>query len=340
MAFSCSPSRQILFVVSFAVTNASSTSNFSSYCDQKRTPNANVPPARDFQLVGEQLKKGLSGDSLRPQGVKAGKNITVHYLKNSDGLFYEKGLPIARVAKIEISAPVQKVVEMFMDNKNRSEWDATCSVSQIAISKTTGENVNYILNKSSALSPARDFAFVSIELPSAIVGINNFNAKVVVSRDAANEVPRRGVRAQVNSIMVMEPVGLYKTLVTYVVEASPGGWISYFPSLANLLAGNALVMFLDGLKGSLEESDATESMSIEDAARTRFNRNLTRASRTTSIVDDVGVTKADLRSTVALLERKLAELRRVESADKIDLSELRDRVSKDLQKARERLDHD
>jgi hypothetical protein len=57
-------------------------------------------------------------------------------------------------------------------------------------------------------------------------------------------------------------------------------------------------------------------------------------------VDDAsGVDKEDLRTTIAVLEAKLASLRNTEKTEKIDLSELKKRVERDLKKARAELSH-
>ena len=57
----------------------------------------------------------------------------------------------------------------------------------------------------------------------------DFSSIVLFSKDASDKLPRSGfnvVRGKINSLLIAEPVGTTKTLVTYVVEMDVRGLIA------------------------------------------------------------------------------------------------------------------
>ena len=86
-------------------------------------------------------------------------------------------------------------------------------------------------------------------------------------------------------------------------------------------------------------------LSVEEAARRKFAKDQIRAAnresggdKNISLVDDgVLAQREDLLQAVVMLEKKLADVRRMESSDGLDLSELKARISADLSKAKKRL---
>ena len=101
-----------------------------------------------------------------------------------------------------------------------------------------------------------------------------------------------------------------------------------------------MLKFLLNLKRRSEQSSReSEGLSVEEAARMRFQQKQKQAA-SSSILDDLntsGVSKADLQQTVHLLEKRLADLSRQEKAEGLDLSSLRAKIQDDLTSARERL---
>ena len=103
---------------------------------------------------------------------------------------------------------------------------------------------------------------------------------------------------------------------------------------------------LSYLKSSLEYDEMAEfeGLSVEEAARRKFAKDRIRAANRESggadgisVIDDVQAQKVDISNTIALLEKKLADVKAMESKEGLDLSELRARISGDLAKAKKRL---
>lgn len=165
--------------------------------------------------------------------------------------------------------------------------------------------------------------------------------------DASKEAPNSWlyVRGRTNSVLLVEPKGENITSITYVVEKNPAGWAFISSAISNFVAGQYDVLVLSDLKRVLEQksNDEEEGLTVEQIARRRFENKLkqeAKAKEAKSIVDDPsGVSKEDVRATVAVLEAKLASLRAMEKNEKMDLSELRHRVEADLKKARTALSH-
>lgn len=190
------------------------------------------------------------------------------------------------------------------------------------------------------LFKARDFAFNICRVPGGMVGLRDFMSVAFINVDASTVVPptASAVRAKHNSILVLQPINAETTEVTYVVEVQANGWIPSF--VAEFFADN-LVSTLRSMKAELEAAENNEeaSATIEEAARLRFKRHLAQkeGKHSTTIINDVTSNVEDLRVAKAALEKKLQEIRKAKSTEGLDLSELENRVKKDLNQISERI---
>ena len=178
-------------------------------------------------------------------------------------------------------------------------------------------------------------------LPSAaLVDKDTFTALVFVNIDASKEIPRSWlyVRAKQNSILLLEPKGAHNTKVTFCIEKDPQGW-ALSPLLANLALGSTPVTVLRDLKKALEKEkeDKDAELSIDQIALKKFKEKLDKEKKIDSIVEDYSVARDDLRATLTLLEEKLIRVKKTESFEKIDLSDLKSRIQSDINKAKENL---
>lgn len=309
--------------------------------------------------VSQRLRSALTNPSIlrdRFKAKSAGNNETrkigdlkIFTLFNKEGKYQfegDGGLPIARVATMEISGEPASVADLIEDVSNRKGWDETLVDSQKTITKD-GDAINYLRGKPGYVVPAREFVFTQSRLNGAVVG-KDYSAIVIFCKDASEKLPNLSlnrVRGRINSLLILEPLGLTKTKVTYLVEMDGGGVIAKWllgNGFSNFIAGDAPVAFLTSLKKAAEGDIMNESLSVDEAARLTFTKSLKkRDGFGTSIVDDVGLASAtsreDLKETVRVLETRLAEVKSSERAEKLDLSELRRRVSNDLEKAKQQL---
>ena len=69
----------------------------------------------------------------------------------------------------------------------------------------------------------------------------------------------------------------------------------------------------------------------------KFKEKLDKEKKIDSIVEDYSVARDDLRATLTLLEEKLIRVKKTESFEKIDLSDLKSRIQSDINKAKENL---
>ena len=240
------------------------------------------------------------------------------------------------------------MADLFEDMNGRKEWDATCANSQKTIS-SDGTTVCYFRGKSGVLAPARDFSYTMSRLQGGVVG-KDFSSIVLFSKDASDKLPKSGfnvVRGKINSLLIAEPIGTTKTLVTYVVEMDVKGLIASYllgRNITSFFTGDTPVQFLTSLKSAIEEDSVDEAISVEQAARLAWQKKLKKreeAEKGTSIVDDVGLaseSKEELQATVTLLEHRLKELNKL-SGDLVspELDKLKSRVRTDLGKARSQL---
>ena len=304
--------------------------------------------------VSQRLRQGLNPKFQRPR-LSRSKNAALKSFTifNRDGGYTldpddKLSLPLARVATIEVKGRPSDVADLFEDITGRKGWDATCADSQKTTS-SDGTPVCYFRGKSGVFVPARDFSYTMSRLQGGVVG-KDFSAIVLFSKDASDKLPRAGfnvVRGKINSLLIAEPVGTTKTLVTYVVEMDVSGMIASYllgHSLTAFFTGDAPVQFLARLKAAIEEDNVDETISVEEAARLAWQRKLRKrdeAEKGTSIVDDVGLaseSREELQGTISLLENRLKELNKL-SSDLVspELDKLKARVRTDLSKARTQL---
>ena len=269
--------------------------------------------------------------------------------RDGDYLFDKKGgLPIARVATCEIKGELEAVAEKFADIANRIEWDKTAAEAHPVVSKEDGISYNYFRGKAGWIVPARDFVYTTVELPAAIIGLNDINAKVFFNRDCSEKLPRNSswnvIRAEQNSMLVLQSASVTSraTKATLLVECDPRGWSQIFGSgTMDWLAGDSTVQSLKYLKEAVEtETESDEGMSVEEAARMRFMKKQQRENAIggdTIAAEISPAAKEDLEATVKIFEARLQKLDAEERKEGIDLSELKGRIKKDLAKVKARL---
>jgi hypothetical protein len=300
------------------------------------------------QRLRSGLNKGILRERFKAKNTKGSQEspLKVYTLFNKQGQYKFEGegsLPIARVATIEINGSPDAVADLFESSNHRNEWDKTCAESQKTITKD-GLPIHYFRGKPGLVVPARTFVYTQSRLSGAVVG-KDYSAIVIFCKDAHDQLPGwswNKVRGKLNSLLILEPQGLTKTRVTYLVEVDQGGVIAKWllgNNASNMIAGDSPVAFLTSLKVAAEADIMDESLGVDEAARLSFQKQLKkRDSFGSSIVDDIGLasqtSKADLQETVRVLESRLAELRKSERADKLDLSDLKRRVRDDLDKAK------
>jgi len=298
----------------------------------------------------------LSHDSLiRLKGCEAKSGLSIYALRlglEQGNKFSADGLPICRIAIIEVLAPVESVAEAYEDMKARVEWDTSCAESKSvplslqsnsSSSSSGGVKVHYTRGKAGWLVPAREFLFLSGRVPPALLGLPNYNALIIVHKDysdddlpASSLLPKSltVVRGKQNSMLVLEPISANRTKVTYLVEADAKGMIaSLLPaSLVDFLAGDGLVLFLSSLKARAEDKDEDESLSIEEIARRRFEKKLAKEnSKNRPDLEDVLASKAELLEMEKMMVKRIATLQSPDDAA------LRKRIEHDLKKTRENL---
>jgi hypothetical protein len=87
-----------------------------------------------------------------------------------------------------------------------------------------------------------------------------------------------------------------------------------------------------------KDKDSIENMtmSVEQIARKKFEKSQKDKNKETTI-EEVTIYKDDLIATIKMLEAKLSDISKTERNDKIDLTQLKDRVRSDLIAARNKL---
>lgn len=260
-----------------------------------------------------------------------------------------KAKGIIKIGQIIIDKPVEVVAQTWENHVKRKEWDKKiCSNSEVISCKLNGQPtqpIYHLVLNSIFPIPSRDFAFTLHRSPGIIVGNSDFQSLVLVNLDASHLIPGSwimSIRGSLNSILYLEPLGTQKTRVTYVVQLDPGGMLSIFPYLASLTIGNNLLSSLTNLKRHLE-IDSTNinddsNLSIEEAAKKIFEGQLEKKlgkKRPEDIFDNIS--KEDLKETIRISERRLADIKHVEKAEGMDMSDLRHRIEEDIHKMKDRI---
>jgi len=270
--------------------------------------------------------------------------FTLYDKQSGSYTFGSTGLPIARVASVEIKGDVKSIAAMWSDAQARQQWDKTAASTSITVSAEDGVQYSYFRGKAGWLIPAREFVYTSVALPPAVVGLNSINSMVVFQKDAHDKLPSSGawavVRGKMNSLLVLEPVGHSRTKATLLVEcdAKGLGWL-LGSSAVDFLAGDSTVRALWWLKVAIEEDLGDDSLSIEAAAQKRFTRKQERERELGATIVDHGSanSKEDIQETVRILEARLQALSRDEKEAGLNLGDLKARVRADLAKARAKL---
>ena len=96
---------------------------------------------------------------------------------------------------------------------------------------------------------------------------------------------------------------------------------------------------LRDLKKALEKEneDKDGALSVDEIALKKFKEKLNKEKKIESIVEDLTVSRDDLRATLHLLEEKLNRVKKTETLEKIDLSDLKSRIQSDINKAKDNL---
>jgi hypothetical protein len=244
-----------------------------------------------------------------------------------------------RVIKGTIKAPMDEVVTVWENQNSRKKWDPyNCKEGQTLSRINKDISLSYLLSQRGLLIPSRDFVYYTSRVPGGTVGSDNYMSVAFVNVDANTEFPTTiwAVRGQVNSILLLEPISAQTTNVTHIVEINTGGWV--WKSIAAYYLdrlGNTLSM----LKKDLEKEETMEeaAMSIEAAAKLRFNKHKALKEEITLIADDVTANQEDLKEALRLLEKKLSDVKSSERKERLDLSELRSRIENDIARIKERL---
>ena len=137
------------------------------------------------------------------------------------------GLGVARVAEVEINAPIDQVAELWWHQGVRKQWDTlNTDDSQTVREIDDDTKICYIRSKPKAMLAPRDFCYYVCRVPPSLIG-HSFNSQVFVQVDASKEVPPDGVsvRGNVNSMIVLTPITASKTRATYCVEMNVNGWV-------------------------------------------------------------------------------------------------------------------
>lgn len=266
--------------------------------------------------------------------------VQYFYVKRAyKGKFGKEGLSHARVAQTDINLPVNECVEKWASASQRADWDAEVVSSTVLESLGDDHTLVRLKGVSGYVLPARDYVVWNWKTTGAIAGLRDFSSAAVVSVDASNEVPTywSSVRGMTNTVVVFEPRGA-KTRATYIAELSYGGWITSI--LVDFFAGRYM-RSLSNLKKELEGDGADEEtadMSIDEIARRRIARRMQKEqTRSSKLSEEVPMGKEELEATLAVLEKKLVDIRATEKKDGLDMRELKRRVHDDILQVKVRL---
>ena len=344
---------RILATVGASVTAASVTVS-GALLEQREQPKHVTSPDENAKAyaITQRLRSGLDARStrVRPGSDRAADQsikVSTMFTKEAGYLFSKDGLPIARIATAEIDGDIDAVADLFKDSKGRKSWDKTASDAYSTVSKDDGISYHYLRGRAGWVAPARDFVYTTVELPAAVVGINDIRARVFFNRDCSDKIPLSRswnvVRGEQNSLLVLQPStkGHSKTQATLLVECHPRGWANVFGTgTMDWLAGDSTVQTLKHLKAAVEaDTEDDAGLSVTAAAQRRFNKKRQQEKNMdNSIVEDLSpAAREDLLATTKLLEERLAKLVKDERDNNIDLSPLKARVKADLAKAWSRL---
>mmetsp|Transcript_16008 Transcript_16008/g.21156 ORF Transcript_16008/g.21156 Transcript_16008/m.21156 type:complete len:300 (+) Transcript_16008:89-988(+) len=171
----------------------------------------------------------------------------------------EDGLPVARLGSTTMNVPVEDVAACWWHFNARKDWDSVNTTDSEAVREEgPDKRLVYLKAKAKPMISPRDFVFLSCRVPASSVGAMP-GAKVFVQVNSPEAVPgvKGAVRADVYSILILEPVGLMQTKATYIVEMDAKGWIPHYAVNA---AADDLPLTLGVMRDHLESKmgDASE----------------------------------------------------------------------------------
>ena len=251
---------------------------------------------------------------------------------------------ILNVGVVEINASKDDIASYWENQLNRPTWDKSFCAKVDSIQLSPSIPCFRIYGPSKYIIPSRDFGFIQHIFPGAVLGIKDFNTVAYIQVDSTI-VPFSWIyiRGKLNTILLLEPLSLNKTRVTYIVEVDPAGLTWLLPIIPSLIIGDNPLSTLSNLKIAMEPKieDSNGTLTVEEAARKKFQdqQNLLHKENLTSIIDESVATYEELNETIEKLEIKLKQIQKDEKKLKLDLSELKIRIEHDLKTAKHRLRH-
>jgi hypothetical protein len=284
-----------------------------------------------------------SNKSLRYLYEKEG--MKVFAIKNTPKIYGNKSqviqkLPHARVAICDIKADIRSIEDCWFGQDVRASWDKTVNHSGLVERLSDTHTLVRLKGVAGYILPARDYVLNTWKTQGGVIGLRDFSSSAIVMSDAAEDAPVHwtSVRANHNSVLVLEPRGA-STRCTYITEFSYAGWIYDF--IVALFADKQTDALLY-MKKELESDDAIDEtkMSVDQIARMRFQKQQERQRSGTNLnlVEEVSIGQSELKAAVEMLEKRLADVVKTEREQKLDMSELKKRIKKDIQAAKRRLD--
>lgn len=137
------------------------------------------------------------------------------------------GYPLVRVAHATLDIPLEKIVELWLDQENRKNWDENfCSKSEVQFSNELQTNLTHITGYSRYYYPPRDYVLRSRRMSGSYIDKDDRNYHVYVNIDASNYLPHSPgvVRGNMNSLLCLKKINSNSTEVKYIVEYAVNGW--------------------------------------------------------------------------------------------------------------------
>ena len=250
---------------------------------------------------------------------------------------------IIRVATTEVNGSVASIESKWLDQQ-----DSFVKNTKMLMKDGKDSTIYHRIYRS-VLVPARDFVYrIDKFLGGSIIGTNSFNNVVFVSSSSFDKRvhPRSWtmVRADYSSILLIEPTLGGTCTVTYIVEVDPKGWLTVTPftEFVHVLVGNDVVKSLGELKRLVESQtrskrDAENSIlseSVESIVQRKINQDKKIAED--SLVSNVAIIfDKDILLTIQKMESRLHQIEKDEARSKLDMSDLKRRITKDIAALRE-----
>jgi len=198
---------------------------------------SSIAPKEKFSIVQQRLHQAIHIENNQNLVFRSEKNgVKIYGLtkgKLSDGLAH------ARVAQAVINAPINDIAEIWWRHHERQTWDKENIVfSELIQEKDSNTRIVHIQAKNKPLISSRDFVFTIYRyFPDSLTSIQSINPKRVLFTqvDAGEEVPHMEnvVRAEVNSMLLLESIDANTTKANYAIEMDIKGWIPRQVSILN-----------------------------------------------------------------------------------------------------------